>query len=83
MGGVGGPGGGDVFVQRGGPGGVFIGPGGSENSRFNLTFQVGVTNIFNRVNFGQYGGTLGSAFFGIPSSAGNARQFEFNIRFNF
>ncbi|MCI0662137.1 MAG: carboxypeptidase regulatory-like domain-containing protein [Acidobacteria bacterium] len=81
--GMGGPGGGDVFVQRGGPGGVMIGPGGSENSRFNLTFSVTVTNLFNRVNYGDYGGTLGSAFFGIPSNARNARQLDFNIRFNF
>jgi hypothetical protein len=81
--GMGGPGGGDVFIQRGGPGGVMIGPGGAENSRFNLTLSVTVTNLFNRVNYGEYGGTLGSAFFGIPSNARNARQFDFNIRFNF
>jgi Carboxypeptidase regulatory-like domain len=81
--GMGGPGGGgDVFVQRGGPGGVF-GPGGSENSRFNITLQVGVTNLFNHVNFGQYTGTLGSAFFGIPSSASPPRQLDFGVRFNF
>src|SRR5262245_36456808 len=85
IGGPGGPGGpgGDVFVQRGGPGGVFFGTGGSETSRLNITFTVGVTNLFNRVNFGDYGGTLGSAFFGIPSSARNARQIDFNVRFNF
>lgn len=65
--------------MRGGPGGF----GGGESSRFSLTLQVRVTNLINRVNFGQYSGTLGSAFFGIPSSAGPARQLDFNVRFNF
>ena len=60
------------------------GPGGdSERARFNVTFQVNVSNLFNRVNFGNYSGTLGAAFFGIPSSAGNARQLNFDVRFNF
>jgi len=69
---MGGPGGGGMF-----------GGGGGENARVNVTFQVGITNLFNRVNFGQFGGTLGSAFFGVPSSAGAARQLDFNLRFNF
>ena len=57
--------------------------GGSESSRYNLTLQVGINNLFNRVTYGQYSGTLGSSFFGIPSSAGPARQLDFNVRFNF
>jgi len=64
----------------GGPMGGF---GGSESSRYNMTFQVNITNLFNRVNFSQYGGTLGSSFFGIPSGAGGARQFDVSVRFNF
>jgi hypothetical protein len=76
-----GPGGGGPMIMGGG--GPMGGFGGSEGSRFSLTLQVGVTNLFNRVNYGQYGGTLGTAFFGLPSNAGPARQFDFNVRFNF
>ncbi len=86
QGGGGGMGRGGGGGGRGGPGGggpMMGGFGGAEGARFSLTLQVGVTNLFNRVNFGQYGGTLGSAFFGLPSSAGPARQFDFNVRFNF
>lgn len=66
-----------MMVGMGGPG------GNSESARFNLTFQVNVSNVLNRVNFGNYSGTLGSSFFGIPSRAGNARQLNFDVRFNF
>lgn len=81
-GGFGGPGGGGM---RGGGGGgpMMMGFGGSESSRYSLTIQLRVTNVFNRVNFGNYSGTLGSAFFGIPSSASAARQLDMNLRFNF
>lgn len=57
--------------------------GGAESSRYSITFQLRVTNLINRVNFGAYSGTLGSAFFGIPSSASAARQLDMNVRFNF
>jgi hypothetical protein len=76
----GGGGGGDVMVA-GGPGGGRS--GGGESARFNVTFTLGVTNLFNRVNYGRYGSTLGTTYFGLPSSAGGARQLEFNMRFNF
>jgi hypothetical protein len=78
-GGLGGPGG------PGGPGGMMMGGpgGGAEGSRYNITFTIGATNLFNRVNFGQYSGTLGSAFFGLPSSSAPARQLDFNVRFSF
>lgn len=83
-----GPGGGGGGGPRGGggPGGGFGGPfggGGNESARFNVTFQVQVSNVFNRVNFNNYSGTLGSSFFGIPNGAGNARQLNFDVRFNF
>jgi hypothetical protein len=83
-GGGGGRGGGGPIMMGGGGGPMMMGMGGGgESARFNITFQVGVTNLFNRVNFGNYSGTLGSSFFGIPSSAGNARQLNFDVRFNF
>ncbi|MDX2029938.1 MAG: carboxypeptidase regulatory-like domain-containing protein [Blastocatellia bacterium] len=77
MGGMGG--------MRGGGGGgpMMMGFGGGENGRYSLTFQVAASNLFNRVNFNNYGGTLGSAFFGRSSSAGSARQLDFSVRFNF
>jgi hypothetical protein len=68
-------------MVAGGPGGGRS--GGGESARFNVTFTLGVTNLFNRVNYGRYGSTLGTTYFGLPSSAGGARQLEFNMRFNF
>lgn len=62
---------------------MMMGFGGAESSRYSLTIQLRVTNVFNRVNFGNYSGTLGSAFFGIPSSASAARAMDLNLRFNF
>ncbi|MBS1788754.1 MAG: carboxypeptidase regulatory-like domain-containing protein [Acidobacteria bacterium] len=84
-GGRGGRGGGGGMRGGGGMmgGPMMMGMGGSEGSRYSLTFQLRVTNVFNRVNFGNYQGTLGSAFFGIPSSASAARQLDMNVRFNF
>lgn len=84
-GGMGGPGGG-----RGGGGGgmrgggpMMMGGGGSENSRFNLTFQVSLNNVFNRVNYRNYQGTLGTALFNRSNAASEARRIEFTTRFNF
>lgn len=91
-GGMGGPGGGPgggMMRGPGGPGGPGGGGGpmmmgmGNEGSRYNVTLQLGVTNLFNRVNYSQYSGTLGSTFFGLPSSSSAARQLEFSVRFGF
>jgi hypothetical protein len=66
----------------GGPGGP--GPfGGAEGTRYNITFTLSVTNLLNRVNYGQFGGTLGTPFFGLSNSSAPARQMEFNVRFSF
>ncbi len=78
-GGGGGGFGGGGMMGGGGPGGF----GGAESSRYNVTFQFNINNLFNRVNFSQYGGTLGSSFFGIPSGAAGARQLDLSVRFNF
>jgi hypothetical protein len=83
-GGMGGPGGGMVMRGPGGGGGGPMMMGmGNEGSRYNVTVQLGITNLFNRVNYSQYSGTLGSAFFGLPSSSSAARQLEFSLRFGF
>lgn len=72
-GGMGGPG--------GGPGGGMFGGGG--DGRYNLQLSAQITNLLNRVNYGQYSGVLGSPYFALPSSASAARQFEVSLRFNF
>ncbi|NOT59615.1 MAG: hypothetical protein HOP19_05245, partial [Acidobacteria bacterium] len=74
--------------RGGGPGGggggpMMMGMGGSESSRYNLTFTINASNVFNRVNFGSYSGTLGSSFFGRSSGANSARQVDISVRFGF
>jgi hypothetical protein len=64
--------------QMGGPFG-----GGSESSRYNITISAQISNLFNRVNLGQYSGVLTSPLFGQSSSAQSARQIELSVRFNF
>ena len=59
------------------------GGGGSESARYNITFNAQITNLFNRVNFGPYGGVLGSPYFSRSNGAGSARMFEFGVRFGF
>lgn len=89
-----GPGGGGGGGGRGGFGGggfggggpMMIGMGGggnSESSRYNVTFNAQISNIFNRVNFGPYSGVLGSPYFGRSNSASGARHIEFGLRFGF
>jgi hypothetical protein len=65
----------------GGPGAMFGGGGG--DGRFNLQLSAQVSNLFNRVNFGQFSGVLGSPYFSLPSSASGARQLELSLRFSF
>ena len=57
--------------------------GGDGSGRFNLQLTAQVTNLFNRVNYGQYSGVLSSPFFGRSNSAAGARQFEVGLRFSF
>jgi hypothetical protein len=64
----------------GGPGGMF---GVSGDGRFNVQLSAQVSNLFNRVNYGQYSGVLGSPYFGQSSNAAAARQLELNLRFSF
>lgn len=59
------------------------GRSGGESSRFQVSFTAGINNLFNHVNYGQYGGALGSAYFGRSNSSGPARELDFNVRLNF
>ncbi|MGH9752364.1 MAG: TonB-dependent receptor [Blastocatellia bacterium] len=80
----GGGGGGRRGMGPGGMGGMGGGPfGGGENGRFNVQLTAQITNLFNRVNYGSYSGSLGSPYFLQSSSAGAARQFELGVRFSF
>lgn len=60
-----GPGGGDRHGGGPGRGGMF---GGPSNARYNLTFTVGVRNVFNNVNLGTPIGNLSSPLFGQSNS---------------
>jgi hypothetical protein len=78
-----GPGGGMGGGGMGGP--MMMGGGrtGAESARYQLRLSVTVSNLFNHVNFNQYGGVLGSPYLGRPSSAAPARAFNFNMAFSF
>jgi hypothetical protein len=78
--------GGEAGGQAGGrigPGGTGGRGGGPESARFTLRFMLNVTNVFNDVNFGQYGGVLGSPYLGYPSNASAPRQVNLNLMFGF
>ena len=81
----GGPGGGMGGMMGGGPGGGGRGGGGGipEGSRYSLQVQVQVSNLLNKVNYGQYSGTLTSPYFLKASTASAARQYEMSMRFSF
>ncbi|HEX8999550.1 MAG TPA: hypothetical protein VGB07_06600, partial [Blastocatellia bacterium] len=55
----------------------------SESPLFNVQLVAQMTNVLNRVNFGQYSGVLTSPFFGRSNSANAARRIEFSVRFGF
>jgi hypothetical protein len=40
-------------------------------------------NVTNRVNFNSYNGSIQSRLFGMPQAAGNARQIQLGVRFDF
>lgn len=51
--------------------------------RFNIQFRFEAFNAFNRVNFGEPGGALGSPTFGVISSSAAARILQLGMRFEF
>jgi len=63
-GGHGGGGGPRGPLFGGGPGGM---SGGGSDRRYNLSFGVSARNAFNKVNFGNPSGILGSRFFDTPN----------------
>jgi len=79
----GGMGGGPRGGFGGGPGGGMFGGGGNESGRFNLQLFTQVSNLLNKVNYGQFSGVLSSPYFGKSNSAAGARQLEVGLRFSF
>jgi len=79
-GGFGGPdgGGGGGFRGRGGFGG-----GAAGDQRFRTELYVRASNLFNRVNFGNFSGNLRSPFFGTATSAAAPRRVELGMQFRF
>ncbi len=93
-GGAGGPDGGRGGGHRGGPrfgGGGPMMMGAASDRRYNLTLSASVRNAFNKVNFANPGGVLGSPFFdkynnlqGGPFSTGVAnRRIDLQASFSF
>jgi hypothetical protein len=74
-GGGGGGGGGRGGGGGGGPRGALFGSGsdsgamsGTSDRRYNITFGVMARNVFNKVNFANPSGILGSRFFDTPNN---------------
>ena len=73
-GGGGGGGGGGSHGGGGGPLGPLFGGGpggmssGGSDRRYSVSFGVSARNVFNKVNFGNPSGILGSRFFDTPNS---------------
>ena len=78
----GGGGGGPQGGGGGGRGGGGQG-GGNNDQRFTMEFYSQASNLFNRVNYGNFSGNLRSPFFGRPSSAAPARRVEVGLNFRF
>jgi len=85
-------GGGNQQVQfaqgRGGQGGGRgnRGGGGGDaqfNARYSMEFFIRADNVLNNVNYGSYSGTIGSPFFGKPTSAQQPRRLTVGSAFRF
>jgi hypothetical protein len=57
--------------------------GGTRQAARTITLAVDAFNVFNRVNYGAYVGTVGSPLFGQPVSALAPRQLQFSARVKF
>jgi hypothetical protein len=75
------------FAQRGGGqggGGRGNGRGDAQfNARYSMEFFIRADNILNRVNYGGFSGTVGSPFFGQPTSAQQPRRLTVGSAFRF
>jgi hypothetical protein len=76
---MGGPGGG----RGGGGGGMMGGPMGGDNRAVRLEVYLQTFNLFNAVNYTNYGAVLTSRSFGLATAAAPARRFEMGMRVGF
>lgn len=82
--GPGGRGGGGPVVMRGGPGGGGMGgPMGGNDRAVRLEVYLQTFNVFNQVNYINYGSVLTSPYFGQPTAAMAARRLELGMRVGF
>ena len=56
---------------------------GSGKARRTVTLGLDAFNLFNRVNYATYVGTIGSPLFSLPVSAQPGRQLQFSARMKF
>lgn len=56
---------------------------GRDSTSRNLEISVDFMNIFNRVNYDEFIGVVGSPFFGRPNSARQPRTIQFSTRYKF
>ena len=70
---------------EGGPAGVMSVSSvpSSEQPRYRISFNVGVSNFLNRVNRTGFNGTMTSPFFMQPTGAGQPRKMDMGISFQF
>ncbi len=59
------------------------GGGDGANQRFSVELYVQGSNILNRTNYVNFSGNLQSPFFGLPTSAAQARRIEVGMQFRF
>lgn len=57
--------------------------GGADQKERVVTLAVDAFNVFNRVNYGTYVGTIGSPLFGTPVTARAPRQLQVSARMKF
>ena len=53
------------------------------NQRFRVEFYAQGFNVLNQTNFMNFSGNLQSPFFGLPTSAAQARRVEVGLQFRF
>ena len=61
----------------------FLGAAGSAGVRKNVNLFVNVTNLFNRIHYGNPSGVMSSKNFGKITSASDPREVEAGLRFQF
>lgn len=87
-----------MIMRGGGGGGPMMMGGGDARHKYNITFSINASDIFNHVNFANYNGVLTSSLFGLPNrtvssnfgggafgggGGAGSRRVDVSMRFNF